>query len=90
MTAERSRYRFVRVAAPFAEFPWAGPVIEVRLREGDVVLGYVRRIEPGEPDGGCWAVFDVNGNERSVADQRNTAANLLRGDHERATAGQAR
>lgn len=54
-----------------------GPGMQVRIRESDELLGWVRRIEEPVTRGDNWMVFDASGREIAISDFRTTAANLL-------------
>lgn len=54
------------------------------LRAGGPLLGFVRRIDEPQGDRGHrWQVYDRDGSEVAVSDQRLTAANYLRREAER-------
>lgn len=58
-----------------------GPAMAVRLRSTDTLLGFVRRINGSR----SWVVYDPEGAEVGISDQRKTAANFLHREHTRVT-----
>lgn len=72
-----SEYRY-RTDRSKPETVGYGAAVEVRLREGDVLLGWLRKIVAPPERGSNWAVYDTTGYHVATADLRGTAANYLR------------